>query len=137
MALAHDVDTAVDVTVDVVIQGQVFVGAVRVSPVDQVNVLAGIEQAANGRTVFLDIHHVRAIHQRVYNQCRNAVLHDTGRRLVAVKRELVLGVNFFTRSNPGGNLIGLEQVLHALAQVLIELNHFIDHLVGTELEITH
>ena len=137
VTLANDVDAAIDVTVDVIVQGQVLVGAVRVTPVDQVDVLAGIEQALDRGAVFLDVGHVGPVDQGVDDQRRDLVLHHAGGGLVAVKLELVFAIDFLARRHAGGDLLGVEQVLDALAQVLVELNQFFDHAIGTERNVAH
>src|SRR5690606_8671267 len=55
------VHRTVDEAVDVVVEGEVAVGAVRVAPVQNVHVQAQLQQPAHQRAVGLQVDHVRAV----------------------------------------------------------------------------
>jgi hypothetical protein len=79
VALANHVHAAVQVAVDVIVQGEVAVGPVRVAPVHQVDVLAGVHEGLHGGAVFLDVGHVGPVHQGVDDEQGYLVLNLVGR----------------------------------------------------------
>ena len=93
VGLADVVHAAVDVAVDVVVQGQGAVGLVRVAPVDQVDVLAGGQQPLDGGAVLLDVGHVGPVDQGVDDQQRDRLGGDALGGVVAVQDQLVLAVD--------------------------------------------
>jgi hypothetical protein len=102
MAFADDIDAAVQIAVDVVVEGQVAVGAIRVAPVDQVDVLAGGHQCLDGRAVFLDVGHVRAVDQGVDDQQRHLAWDLVLGLLEAEQGELVFMIDHRLRGDAGG-----------------------------------
>ncbi len=73
VALAYGIHTTVQVAVDVVVQGEVAVGTVRITPVHQVDILASFHEGTDRGAVFLDIRHVGPVYQRVNNEQRHLV----------------------------------------------------------------
>ena len=85
VTFAHDVDAAIDITVDVIVERQVFVGAVRDNPSRSGKRPVPVSsKPCDRRTVFLDVGHVGAVNQRVDDQRRDFILYHTGRRLVSI-----------------------------------------------------
>ena len=70
MALGDDVDATADIAVDVVVQGEIAIRLIGITPVDQINILALGEQVLDQGTVALQIDHIGPIDQRVGNQQR-------------------------------------------------------------------
>ena len=92
--LRHRIDAAPDIAVDVVVEGQPAIGAIRIAPVDQVDILALRQQVADQRLVRLQVDHVGPIDQRIDDQDRRL----RGRlRLAAeaIDDELVLAIDLF------------------------------------------
>ena len=61
--LAQEIDAIVDVTVNVVVECQKTIGAIRIAPVDEVDLLAALHQTTDQRSVDLQIGHVGPIDQ--------------------------------------------------------------------------
>ena len=135
MALEDHVHAAVQVAVDVIVQGQHPVRLVRVAPVHQVHVLAGGQQALDGRAVFLDVGHVRAVDQGVDHEQRHRIASHTHRGFVAVEDHLVLSVHGLARGHAGVDTVCVEQIFHPLAQLTAEIQHFLAELLRSDVDV--
>src|SRR6185437_12780417 len=76
------------------VQCQPAIGAVRVTPVDDVDILAQREQVLHQRAVILQVHHVRAVDQCVADQ-QWRLRGRLAFALVAIHDDLVFGVDRF------------------------------------------
>ena len=105
--LPDDVHGVVQVAIDVIIQGQARIALVGTTPVEQVNVQAGPEQALDQRAAVLQIHDVRPVDQGVYDQDGDSV-GFIDLRPVTVQAHLVLPVHLVPgrRSHLYGGRIG-------------------------------
>ena len=90
--LPDKIHRVVQVTVDVIIQGQGLIVFIRVAPVKQVNVQAGTEQPLDQRTPVLQVHDVRPVDQGVDDQDGDAMGFGD-ERFVVVQPDLVLPVH--------------------------------------------
>ena len=134
---ANHVHAAIQVAVDVIVQRQAAVGAIRVAPVDQVDVLTGRQQILDGGTVLLDVGHVRTIDQRIGYQHWYRILRHALGCTVTVQRQLVLGVNRFLGCDTGIDLVGVQQVLYAFAEFAAVLRHLLGEFVGSNFYRIH
>src|SRR5680860_430054 len=129
VTLTDDIDAVVDVAVDVVVQGEVAVPSVDVTPVDQVQVETQIQQVLHHRAVMLDIDHVRPVDQGVDDQYgdRMRVLH-LGR--IVIKNGLVFLVDHFPRGWSAVYFFDVRDRLEAGEKLLIEVHELFESVFG-------
>ena len=135
--LADVIHAAVDVAVDVVVERDGAVGLIRITPIDQIDVLPGRQQTLDGRAVFLDVGHVGPIDQGVDDQQRDRVGGHAFGRVVAIEHQLVFGVDRLLRTHAGVDLLGVEQVFHALTELAGIVQHLLGQLVGPDIDRHH
>ena len=116
---AYRIDAAIEVTVDVIVERQPAIGAIGITPVDQVDVLALLEQVAHHRAVGLQVDHVRPVDQRVDDQQRGL----RGRLATAGEMphlQLVFAVDQLARRVRVLGLAHAAQMSHAGGELALE-----------------
>src|SRR5690606_1976253 len=132
----HRIDAAPYVPVDVVVKGQPAVGAVRIPPIDQVDILALRKQVADQRLVFLKVDHVRPIDEGVDDKDRR-LRSRLALAAKAVDDHLVLAVDLVLGRDAEIHVVEIAQHRAAGGHLLLEAHRFLVEPRWLELERTH
>ncbi len=121
-----EVHATVHVAVDVIAQGKKPVGAVRIAPVEQVDVLTGVEQATNQGPVLLQVGHIGAIYQGVDDEHGHVLSPgDPVRGPKPVQNQLVFPVHGVLRRDTGLYVIHVVQVLQTVPQLATDVEQLL------------
>ena len=130
MAFADHIHTVLDIAVDIVVERQPPIASAGVPPINQIYVHAEFEQVAHQGSVFLQVHHVRAVHERVHDEDRHPerLLHHRGE---AIQNQIVFPVNLFFGAGPDVNVLLTDptEILDPLENLLVEVDQFASGLV--------
>ena len=141
VAFADHVHATVEVAVDVVVQGEVAVGAIRVAPIHQIDILAGGHQPLHGGSIFLDVSHVGPVHQGVDDEQGCFALHPAfatlGGRVEAEQSELVLLIDHGLGRDAAGNLSDFHEIPHTVREFLAIGHEFLHDGIRAHVEGHH
>ena len=127
---AQVVHCAIDETVDVVVQHEEAIGAIRIAPVQDVDVFTTGQQSLDQRAVRLQVDHVRAVDQCIGDQQRYA----RGGCMFAnepIQHDLAVTPHFFLAGGAVMYVLHFRQGLQASGQLLLQGDGFLrQHLRG-------
>ena len=134
--LAHAIDAGAEVAVHVVVERMMRILGAGIAPVDEVDIEPVREQSPDQRAVRLQVHHVRAVHERVADDERRE---SRGRRraLVTPEHHLVAPQHLGARRASLRAHVERCKLLRRERHAARELGHLLGHAGRIERKARH